>query len=128
MTKISNKITTQNAPQPVGPYSQAVTANGFLFLSGQIGLTQKGKLAGETVEEQVKQIFCNIDAILQAADCSVTDVVKVTIYLTSEQDFKKVNALYEAWVRDPFPARSTIVVSKLPLNSLIEIECIAIAA
>lgn len=118
-------IFTNQVAQPVGAYSQGIIANGFLFLSGQIGLTQEGKLIGEDVASQSKQIFHNIDAMLADAKCSVKNIVKIIIYLKNIEDFKIVNYLYERWVSQPYPARTTIAASQLPLHALVEMECIA---
>jgi 2-iminobutanoate/2-iminopropanoate deaminase len=126
MSTTKQEISTLDAPKPVGPYSQAIESNGFLFLSGQVGIDTSGKLVGEDIESQTKQIFKNIEAILATAGLSASDIVKTTIYLTNLKDFQKVNVLYGDWVDKPFPARSTLEIAKLPLNAQIEIECIAV--
>lgn len=117
MSHTKQQVATPNAPEPVGPYSQAIASNGFLFLSGQVGIDTSGKLVGEDIESQTKQIFKNIEAILSTTGISVSDIVKTTIYLTNLEDFHKINKLYSDWVNKPFPARSTIAVAQLPLNA-----------
>ncbi len=116
---------TDKAPKAIGPYSQAVSAGGFLFLSGQIGIDpETGELA-EGLESQAKQIFANISAVLHAAGLDKEKIVKTTIFLKNIKDFKKVNALYADFFGDHKPARSTVEVSDLPKGALLEIEAIA---
>lgn len=119
-------INTTNAPAAIGPYSQAVQSNGFLFCSGQLGIDPAaGKLTSEDIESQTAQILKNINALLNAANLDLKDVVKTTIFLTSMNDFKTVNDIYAAHFGTYKPARSTVQVSQLPLGAKIEIECIA---
>ncbi|WP_457568526.1 RidA family protein [Desulfurobacterium sp.] len=120
-------IKTEKAPEPVGPYSQAVVTDGFVFLSGQIGINPKTGELAEGVEEQTRQILENIEAVLKAAGSSRENIVKTTIFLKDVDNFSKVNKIYAEFFKDcpVFPARSTVEVSKLPLNAEIEIECIA---
>ena len=115
-----------HAPQPIGPYTQAIRANDFIFLSGQIAIDPAtGKIAGKTAAEQAAQILKNIRAILTAAGLGFGEVVKTTIYLKNIDDFAKVNEVYgEVFDKDP-PARSTIGVAALPMGALVEIEVIA---
>ncbi|WP_456395529.1 RidA family protein [Desulfurobacterium sp.] len=120
-------VKTDKAPNPVGPYSQAVITENLIFLSGQIGINpETGKLL-ETLEEQTKQIFKNIEAVLKEAGSSKEKIVKTTIFLKDIKNFKKVNEIYEKFFKNctVFPARSTVEVSRLPLDAEIEIECIA---
>jgi 2-iminobutanoate/2-iminopropanoate deaminase len=123
-------ISTDKAPQAIGPYSQAVATlplREILFLSGQLGLDpQSGALADGGVEGQAKQALANIEAILSAAGMSKENVVKTTIFLADLGDFQKVNAIYEDFFGPHKPARSTVQVSGLPRAALIEIECIAV--
>lgn len=120
-------VKTDKAPEPVGPYSQAVITENLIFLSGQIGINpETGKLL-ETLEEQTEQIFKNIEAVLKEAGSSKEKIVKTTIFLKDIKNFKKVNEIYENFFKNcpVFPARSTVEVSCLPLDAEIEIECIA---
>jgi len=121
-----DRITTDSAPEAIGPYSQAVRAGGFLFCSGQLGLDPATKqLAGKDIETQTLQVFKNIREILAASGLDLTDVVKTTVFLSDMADFPVVNALYAKEFGDHKPARSTIEVARLPLEALIEIECMA---
>jgi 2-iminobutanoate/2-iminopropanoate deaminase len=115
-----------HAPQPIGPYTQAIRANDFVFLSGQIAIDPTtGKLVGNDAAEQASQVLKNIKAILTAAGLTFDEVVKTTIFLRNMDDFAKVNAVYgESFEVDP-PARSTIAVAGLPMNALVEIEVVA---
>ncbi|SNR88430.1 RidA family protein [Desulfurobacterium atlanticum] len=122
------EIKTEKAPLPVGPYSQAVTVNDFLFISGQIGIDpETGKLR-EGIEKQTEQILKNIEEILKAAGTEKDKIVKTTIFVKDIKNFQKVNAIYKKFFENSsvFPARSTVEVSNLPLNAEIEIECVAI--
>jgi 2-iminobutanoate/2-iminopropanoate deaminase len=119
-------IETSNAPGAVGPYSQAIKTGNFLFLSGQIGLDPAAnKLVDGGVEAQAKQIFKNINAVLNEAGATLRNVVKATVFLKDMADFKKVNEIYAQHFEPPFPARSAVAVKELPLSVDIEIEVIA---
>lgn len=119
-------ITSENAPAAVGPYSQAIRAGEFLFCSGQIGLDPHTKmLVGKDIRAQTVQIFKNIRAVLNAAGMDLKDIVKTTVFLKSMDDFPIVNDIYGRELGGHRPARSTVEVARLPLNALIEIECIA---
>ena len=118
-------IKTLEAPAAIGPYSQAIKANGFLFVSGQIPLTPNGELAGDDIKAQTKQVLKNLKAILKEADLSLKDTVKTTIFLKSMDDFSIVNEIYAQAFKEHKPARSTIEISKLPKDVLVEIELIA---
>lgn len=121
-------ILTKRAPAPVGPYSQAVRVDGFVFCSGQIGLSpSSGKLVKGGVAEQTRQVLDNLAAVLAAADLTLDDVVKTTIFLVDMADFATVNAIYGERVGALPPARSTVAVAALPLGALVEIEAIASA-
>ncbi|WP_069633225.1 RidA family protein [Campylobacter pinnipediorum] len=118
-------IHTNLAPQAIGPYSQAVLANGMLFISGQLGVKPNGEFAGDSVEEQAKQSLENIKNILAEAKMDFKNVVKTTIFLANIEDFAKVNDIYATYFDGNYPARSTIAVKTLPKNGLVEIETIA---
>lgn len=118
-------IHSDHAPAAIGPYSQAISAGDFLYLSGQIGLNpETGKLAGETVTEQAEQAVKNIEAVLAAEGLTLTDVVKTTCFLTDMADFAAFNAVYGAHFTGK-PARSCVAVAALPAGALCEIEVIA---
>jgi 2-iminobutanoate/2-iminopropanoate deaminase len=120
-------ILTKNAPAPIGPYSQAMKASGsFLFVSGQIPYTPDGKLAGEDIEAQGKQVMENIRAILTEAGIGFDDVIKTTILLKDMGDFAKVNEIYGSYFNEHKPARAAYQVAKLPLDVMVEIEAIAL--
>jgi len=119
-------VSTEKAPAAVGPYSQAVKANGFLFISGQIPIDpETGQIDAVDVAGQVKQVLANLDAILNAEGLTVADVVKTTIYVTSMDYFKQVNEIYATLFDTKPPARSTVEVSALPKGAKVEIEAIA---
>ena len=118
-------IKTLEAPAAIGPYSQAIKANGFLFISGQIPLTPNGELVGDDIKTQTKQVLKNLKAILKEADLSLKDTVRTTIFLKNMDDFSVVNEIYAQAFKEHKPARSTIEISKLPKDVLIEIELIA---
>ncbi len=121
-------IQTERAPRAIGPYSQAIKANGFIFVSGQIPLDPvKGEIAGATIEEQTHQVLKNIQAILEAAGSSMSEVVKATVYLADMNEFSKMNEIYARYFPEPFPARATFQVARLPRDVKIEIEVIAAA-
>jgi 2-iminobutanoate/2-iminopropanoate deaminase len=115
-----------HAPEPIGPYTQAIRAGDFVFLSGQIGIDPvTKKITGKDAAEQAAQVLKNIRAILTAAGLSFAEVVKTTIFLRNMDDFAKVNEVYgQSFDSDP-PARSTVAVAALPMNALVEIEVIA---
>ena len=120
-------ISTEEAPQAIGPYSQAVVAHGMIYTSGQIALMPDGSMETRGIEEQTKQVLKNLYYVLKEAEATLNDVVKTTIFLADMNDFEKVNAIYEHYFGDHKPARSTVAVKTLPKNALVEIECIAIA-
>lgn len=121
-------IHTEKAPKAIGPYSQAIQANGFIFVSGQIPLDPvTGEITGSTVEEQAHQVLKNIRAILEAAGSSMAEVVKATVYLADMNDFSLVNRVYAQYFPEPFPARAAFQVARLPRDVKVEIEVIALA-
>lgn len=119
-------INTPKAPTPVGPYSQAIVVDNFIFCSGQIGLDPNTNQLVEGLENQFHQIMQNIRSILEEAGTSLDKVVKVTIFITDISKFSMVNELYSQYFSDHKPARSTVEVSNLPKNALIEIEVLAV--
>ena len=124
---IKKIVATAHAPQAIGPYSQAVEANGFVFVSGQIPLDPKtGYLVPGGIREQVKQVMENGKAILAAAGCAMSDVVKTTIYLKSISDFAGVNEVYGSYFMTEPPARATVEVSRLPKDAAVEIDFVAV--
>jgi len=121
-------ISTPDAPQAIGPYSQAVSAGGFVFCSGQIALDPKsGELVGDgDVAAQTRQVLSNLEAVLAAAGTSLSRAVKTTIFLADMNDFAVVNGIYgERFTSDP-PARATVEVSRLPKDVLVEIDAVAV--
>jgi 2-iminobutanoate/2-iminopropanoate deaminase len=117
---------SKDAPQPIGPYSQAIIVGDFIFLSGQIALDpQTGAMMGSTVEEQTRGIFKNIRAVLSARSLSIASVVKTTVFLTDMGSFSTFNKVYEEELSGWKPARSVVEVSALPKNALVEIEAVA---
>jgi len=119
------KIFNKDAPLPIGPYSQAIIAGNFIFISGQIGLSKETAELASTIEEQTHLIMKNIGLILKECKCSYKSIVKTTIYLKDISVFSKVNEIYQSYLSEPYPARSTIEVSNLPKGALVEIEAIA---
>lgn len=116
-----------NAPAPIGPYSQAILANGMLFISGQCPINPKtGLLEMETIESATHLVMSNIEKLLHAAEMDFTHIVKCSIFLKDLGDFQKVNAVYATYFDSVPPARETVEVVRLPLDSSIEISCIAI--
>lgn len=119
-------ILTDKAPAPIGPYSQAVAAGGFLFCSGQVGFDADGKLA-DAVDVQARLAMANVGALLAEAGLTFADVVKTTVYLVDMNDFAAMNAVYgESFTNGPPPARTTIAVAGLPRGARVEIEAIAL--
>lgn len=119
-------IHTDDAPKAIGPYVQGKVVNGFLFASGQIPLDPKsGELAGETIQEQTKQVIANIKAILSEAGTDFDHVVKTTCFLKDMNDFAAFNEVYADAFNEALPARSAVEVARLPKDVLVEIEVIA---
>ena len=119
-------ISTLKAPKAIGPYVQAMENNNMVFISGQLGLDPVTGILANGIESQAKQSMENLKAILEEADLNFSDIVKTTIFLINMEDFPKVNAIYEKFFGEGFPARSTIQVAGLPKGGLVEIEAIAI--
>lgn len=118
------KITSEKAPAAIGPYSQAIEANGFVYVSGQLPI-QNGELKTDVVEATHASLS-NIKAILEAAQLSMADVAKVEIFLKDMNDFAKVNEVYDTYFADPYPARACVEVARLPKDAPVEIQCIAV--
>jgi len=119
-------ISTPHAPGAIGPYSQAIRTDGYLFCSGQLGLDPAtGEFAAGDVGAQAEQALRNLTAVLEVAGLSFADVVKTTIFLADMADFATVNGVYARFVTDPPPARSTVAVAALPKSGRVEIEAIA---
>ncbi len=122
-------ISTAAAPQAIGPYSQAIEAGGFLFVSGQIPLVpETGELLAGDIEAQTARVLENLKAILAAAGSSLSAAVKTTVYITNMDDFARVNAVYGKYFDRDFPARVCVEVSRLPKGALVEIDVIAVKA
>jgi 2-iminobutanoate/2-iminopropanoate deaminase len=122
----SSAIITPNAPKPIGPYSQAVAAGQFLFISGQIPLVPASNtLVGPTIVEQTRQAIKNLKAVLSSQSLETSSLVKTTVFLRSLADFAAFNTVYEEELAGAKPARSVVEVSGLPKNALVEIEAVA---
>jgi 2-iminobutanoate/2-iminopropanoate deaminase len=120
-------ISTDKAPQAIGPYVQAKIANGFLFASGQVPLDPAtGEVVGTTIEVQTQQVLKNIQAILAAADITPNEIVKTTCFLKNMDDFVPFNNTYSTLFNDQLPARSAVEVARLPKDVLVEVEIIAV--
>jgi 2-iminobutanoate/2-iminopropanoate deaminase len=118
-------IQTTNAPKAVGPYSQAIVSNGFIFCSGQIGLDPKTNDLVEGLEEQTHQVLKNLSEVLKAENSNLEKVVKITIYLSDINDYAKMNEVYGQYFSNHKPARAAFAVAGLPKGALIEIEAVA---
>ncbi|RAK68019.1 RidA family protein [Hymenobacter edaphi] len=115
-----------DAPQAVGPYSQAIVTGGLVFCSGQTPLNPATmRIEATTIEEQTRQALINLDVVLSARGLGLQDVVKTTVFLKNFADFQRMNAVYAVVFGTHRPARTTVEVSRLPLEALVEIECIA---
>jgi 2-iminobutanoate/2-iminopropanoate deaminase len=122
---MNEKIATPNAPQAIGPYSQAIRLGDFLFVSGQIAIDpQTANIIEGDIEAQTEQVLKNIAAIIEAAGMSLQDVVKCTCFLKDMNDFVKFNAVYESYFGEILPARETVEVARLPKDVLVEVSAI----
>ena len=122
----SKKISTDKAPSAIGPYSQGIVANGFLFTAGQIPLDPaSGKMVDGGIVEQTERVMANLQEVLRAAGSSWNDVVKTTVYLNDLSHFPTVNEVYGKWLGAARPARSTVQVTALPRGALVEIDAVA---
>ena len=118
-------VHTDRAPKAIGPYSQAIVADGWIFTSGQLPMTADGDLVAGGIEAQTEQVFRNIEAVLAAAGASLAQVVKATVFVKDLNDFASLNAVYERAFAGHKPARSTVEVARLPRDVLVEIEVVA---
>ena len=125
---MSQAVSTNDAPPAIGPYSQAIVANGFVFCSGTAGIDPATGVAPDSIEEQTELALRNLDAVLTAAGASLATVVKTTIFYTNVDDFAVINEIYARFMPDPPPARSAPANAKLPRNLLISIEAVAVLA
>jgi len=123
---MKQNITTDQAPKAIGPYSQAITAGNFVFTAGQIHLNTDGDLVNGTIEEKTHQVMKNLKAILLASGVTFDDVVKTTVYITDSAMFGRINAVYKEYMKEPFPARETVVIKELPMKADLEISMIAV--
>jgi 2-iminobutanoate/2-iminopropanoate deaminase len=122
------EVQTDNAPKAIGPYVQAIKANGFVYTAGQIPLDPKtGDIVGGGIAEQTRQVLENLKAVLTAAGSSMDRVIKATVFLKNMADFAAMNEIYAEYLGNFKPARSTVAVSELPRGALIEIDLIALA-
>ena len=119
-------ILTDRGPKPIGPYSQAIRTNGFLYVSGQVALDPKtGEMTGPDVRQQTERVLENLKGILEAAGSNLHHVVKTTVFLKDINDFSAMNEVYAKYFMSAPPARSTVQVARLPKDALVEIEAIA---
>jgi 2-iminobutanoate/2-iminopropanoate deaminase len=119
-------VLTDRGPKPIGPYSQAIKSNGFVFVSGQIALDPKtGEFAAPEIKPQTEKVLENLKGILEASGASLSHVVKATVYLKDMNDFAAMNEIYARFFTVAPPARSTVQVARLPKDALVEIEVIA---
>lgn len=121
-----NYVATDKAPAAIGPYAQAIIANGLVYTSGQIPLTADGQLVEGTVAEQTEQVFSNLKAVLEEANSSLDKVVKATVFIKNMEDFGIINDIYAKHFGEHTPARSCVEVARLPKDVQVEIEAIAI--
>ncbi len=122
-----NAIHTDNAPAAIGPYSQAIEVNGFIYASGQLPVDPAtGSFPEGGIKEQTRQSLTNVQSILKAAGTDLSHVVKTTVFLASMDDFAAMNEVYAELFRQPYPARSAVAVKQLPKGALVEIEVVAV--
>ncbi len=120
-------IHTDNAPAAIGPYSQAIRTGHTIFASGQIPIDPKtGLVAGDDIVTQTRQVLSNLKAILEAAGAGLPGVVKTTVFIKDMNDFARFNEVYAGFFSEPYPARSTVEVARLPKDVLVEIEAVAV--
>ena len=125
---MKTKISSNNAPQPIGPYSQAIKMNNLLFISGQIAINAKTNvLVNDNIEQETRMVMENMKNILNECHCTFENIVKCTIFLSKMELFESVNKVYGSYFNEPYPARETVEVSNLPKNVNIEISAIAIS-
>lgn len=120
-------VNTSNAPKAIGPYSQAIEANGLIITSGQLPIAPAtGQFAPGGIKEQTRQSLLNAQAILKEAGIDLSHVMKTTVFLADMEDFAAMNEVYAEFFSEPYPARSAISVKRLPKDALVEVECIAV--
>jgi len=126
---MKHSFSSDNAPKAIGPYSQAVRVGDLLFLSGQVPLDPAtGQLIEGDISAQTRRVMENLDAVLKSAGLSFADVARTTIFLADMNDFAKVNEVYGSYFTEPFPARATVQVARLPKDARVEIDAIAFFA
>jgi 2-iminobutanoate/2-iminopropanoate deaminase len=124
---MKREIKTEKAPKAIGPYSQAIVSNGFIFVSGQIPSDPvNGDLVSGSIEDQARRVLSNVTGVLEAAGSSMDKVVKATVFLKDMNDFARMNAVYGEFFKAPYPARAAVEVARLPRDVRIEIEVIAL--
>ena len=120
-------VYSENAPEPIGPYSQAIQAGNILFVSGQIAIQRTtGKIITTTIEEETNQVMDNLGAVLQAAGMNFSNIVKTSIFLKNMDNFPQVNGIYGRFFAQDPPARETVEVARLPKDVNVEISCVAV--
>ena len=120
-------VSTGSAPAAIGPYSQAIEVNGFVYTSGQLPIDPAtGEFAGSDIKSQAEQSLKNVKAILEEAGLTMKNVVKTTVFLADMADFAAMNEVYSTYFSEPYPARSAVAVKTLPKGALVEIECVAV--
>jgi 2-iminobutanoate/2-iminopropanoate deaminase len=123
---MNKQIETQNAPKPIGPYSQAIAFGNMVWVSGCIALNpHSGAMADESLAAETHQVLKNLKAIVEASGSSMSKIVKTTIYLTDMGSFTAVNEIYGQYFKSPFPARETVEIVALPKGARVEISCVA---
>lgn len=124
---MKTEISTKNAPAAIGPYSQAIEANGMVYTSGMIPIDpQTGELVTGSVEQQAEQVFSNLRALIEASGASMDKVVKTVVFIKNMDDFGAINAIYEKYFTEPYPARSCLEVARLPKDVALEAEAVAL--
>ncbi len=118
-------VSTEKAPAAIGPYSQAIITNGFVFASGQIPIIPESGALAEGLEAQAHQVFKNVTELLSAAGTDISKTVKTTVFIKDMNDFAAINAVYSQYFSTPFPARSCVEVARLPKDVLLECEVVA---
>lgn len=119
-------IQTNSAPQAIGPYSQAIQVGSMIYTSGQIPLNKEGELVPGGIKEQTTQVIQNLQAVLEAAGCTLDDIIKTTVFIKDMNEFAQLNETYGEFFSQSKPARSTVEVARLPKDVKVEIECIAL--
>jgi len=123
---MKKSIATDKAPGAIGPYSQGIKTNGLIFVSGQLPINpETNEVEGDDIASQTKRSMENVKSVLEATGASMNDVVKATVFLKDMNDFPKMNAVYDTFFSEPYPARAAVEVARLPKDALVEIEAIA---